>query len=449
LVAQLSRITDLNPTPRHSMHRTLLNLFVFAGLVLCASDLAAQPGMGYEIEEIEIRGNRKTNPEIILRAMPLHRGDLLTPGRVAATQDALYRTRLFRTVHVASRPGSGDGKAVLVVYVEEKRFGDIGASFEYTELDGFGIAADAYHVNLWGEGKWVGAELRRGERLSAWGLSYTDPWFSRSRLSLHVRGGYSATDRDLYRSKDEQQRGSYDLNRTGGSVGIGWPLGLAHRAILSYGIADVEVAGYQAPAVPTFGGEYAAEVAGTLGRDPFSYFGLELQRIPSGRPSGSYQGTEFSLRLDYSAGFLGSDDDFIRTRVEAFRHIETLPGHFLTVGGRAGTIFGSPPFYERFYLDGPNQLRGFEQREIGPEGGMRFVSSELRYCIPLGPIGRVYGFGEWAYVTRPVAGDDRSDSGGSFGLGVLLFNRVDISFGLNTETFIVKSHRFGGINVGL
>ena len=431
------------------MVRILLYLITAAGLTLWSQSLSAQPGMGYEIEKIEIRGNRKTNPDIITRSMPLQKGDRLTPDLVTASQDALYRTRLFRTVHVASRPGSEEGKAVLVVYVDEKRFGDIGSSFEYTELDGFGIAADAYHVNLWGEGKWVGVEFKRGERLNSWGLSYTDPWVGKSKLSLHVRGGYSATDRDLYRSKDAEERGSYDLNRTGGSVGIGWPVGLAHRAILSYGIADIEVAAYHAPELPTHGGEYAAEIDSTLGRDPYSYFSLELQRIPSDGPPGSYSGIDFNLRIDYSAGYLGSDDDFIRARVEAFRHWETFPAQIFTVGGRGGLMFGSPPFYERFYLDGPNQLRGFEQREIGPEGGMRFVSSEARYCIPVRPVGRIYCFGEWAYVTRPVDGGDRSDSSQSFGVGVLLFNRVDISFGISTGTFIVKSHRFGGINVGL
>jgi hypothetical protein len=39
--------------------------------------------------------------------------------------------------------------------------------------------------------------------------------------------------------------------------------------------------------------------------------------------------------------------------------------------------------------------------------------------------------------------------GGTVGVGILLFNRIDISLGLTSGTLIVKSHRFGGINVGL
>ena len=141
-----------------------------------ASRLCAQDATGYVVERIEVRGNRKTKADIILRSLPIHAGDRLTPGRLDASRESLYRTRLFRTVHVAPKPGTEQGKAVLVVYVDEKRFGDAGVSFEYTELDGFGLAADAYHVNLGGEGKTVGVEYSQGERLQRFGFSYADPW---------------------------------------------------------------------------------------------------------------------------------------------------------------------------------------------------------------------------------------------------------------------------------
>ena len=135
--------------------------------------------------------------------------------------------------------------------------------------------------------------------------------------------------------------------------------------------------------------------------------------------------------------------------MEAHRHFATLPGQTLSVGGRAGLIFGSPPFFERFYLDGENQLKGFERRAIGPEGGTEFVSIEGVYAIATRPIGRLYCFAEWAAIRRPVAAFHRRDSNGTYGIGALLFNRVDISYGLKRGTLIVKFHRFGGINLGL
>ncbi|MDA0747581.1 MAG: BamA/TamA family outer membrane protein, partial [bacterium] len=223
------------------MNRMFFRILVL-GLVACwAAPVPATDGTGYVIERIEVRGNEKTKPEYILRSLPLHTGDRITPDRISASRESLYRTRLFRTVHVASKPGTEQGKAVLVVFVDEKRFGDVGVSFEYTELDGFGYAADAYHVNLWGEGKIVGGEYRQGERLKSFSFSYTDPWLANSGLSAHFKAAASSSDRDLYRSKDPLARGRYDLDRTGGAVGLGQPIGQHYRLVLKYSFEDVQV----------------------------------------------------------------------------------------------------------------------------------------------------------------------------------------------------------------
>ncbi|MCE2441038.1 MAG: BamA/TamA family outer membrane protein, partial [Candidatus Latescibacteria bacterium] len=205
------------------MCRTILLLTLL--LAYANPSLFAQDATGYVVERIEVRGNHKTKADIILRSLPIHKGDRLTPGRLDASRESLYRTRLFRTVHVAPKPGTEQGKAVLVVYVDEKRFGDVGVSFEYTELDGFGLAADAYHVNLGGEGKTVGVEYSHGERLQRFGFSYADPWLTSGCTSLHVKALFSRADRDMYRSSDPKKRGLYDVDRIGGAVGLGKPVG--------------------------------------------------------------------------------------------------------------------------------------------------------------------------------------------------------------------------------
>ncbi len=429
------------------MQRALF-LILMAGL-LCGSPLFARDGTGYIVERIEVRGNKKTKPKVILRSLMLRKGDRLPPDWIARSRQALYRTRLFRTVHLASKPGTEEGKAVVVVYVDEKRFGDLGVSLEYTELDGFGIASDAYHVNLWGEGKVVGVEYGLGERLKHWRFSYTDPWLSGSNLSLHVQGSTSSSDRDLYRSKNPDARGRYDLERIGGSLGIGRPIGTAYRLIFKYSFEDVQVGDFRAPAEVRGGGLFAQEVGAAVGRKPVGFLGLDLHRRPSGRPWGSVPGVDLSLQVDFSATYLGSTANFLRLRTELYRHFETFSGQTFSLGGRAGIIFGASPFYERFFLDGPNQLRGMERREVGPEGGTRFVSAEGVYSVSLARMGRFYLFAEGAGIRRPVNGTVRKDAGATAGIGILLFNRIDISFGLTTGTLIVKSHRFGGINVGL
>ena len=65
------------------------------------------------------------------------------------------------------------------------------------------------------------------------------------------------------------------------------------------------------------------------------------------------------------------------------------------------------------------------------------------------PLGRIYALPKAAVSCRFVNDNSRRDAGTAIGVGLLLFNRIDISFGINTGTLIVKSHRFGGIKFGL
>ena len=429
------------------MCRTIVLLSLL--LAYANPSLFAQDATGYVVERIEVRGNHKTKADIILRSLPIHKGDRLTPGRLDASRESLYRTRLFRTVHVAPKPGTEQGKAVLVVYVDEKRFGDVGVSFEYTELDGFGLAADAYHVNLGGEGKTVGVEYSHGERLQRFGFSYADPWLTSGYTSLHVKALFSRADRDMYRSSDPKKRGLYDVDRIGGAVGLGKPVGEKYRLVARYALDQIRINDFEEPEVFISGPEFTREIVSALGRTPISTIGIELYRHPASRFWGGAPGFDLNFRTDFAPGALGTNASYLRSRVEAYRHFATLPGQTLSVGGRAGLILGSPPFFERFYLDGENQLRGFERRAIGPEGGTEFVSIEGVYAIATRPIGRLYCFAEWAAIRRPVAAFHVRDSNGTYGIGALLFNRVDISYGLKRGTLIVKFHRFGGINLGL
>jgi outer membrane protein assembly factor BamA len=164
---------------------------------------------------------------------------------------------------------------------------------------------------------------------------------------------------------------------------------------------------------------------------------------------GSTPGLDVRLQAAYSSEYFGSKSNFLRLQSQIYRHFQAPPGQIFTIGARGGVIFGTPPFYERFFLDGSNQLRGFEPRGFGSEGGRKFVSGEALYSIAMRPVGRLYVFAEWAAVRRPLNQIDKTGSDGTFGIGILLFNRVDLSFGIGSGTLIIKSHRFGGINVGL
>jgi outer membrane protein insertion porin family len=419
-------------------------------LILLCIATPAFAQLGHEIEDIEVRGNEKTRIEIIHQVLPVKIGQTLNKGDLDRSRQVLERLQFFRTVFVNVKPGSEKGKAILVVYVQEKRFGDLGVSLEYSELDGFGIATDAYYANLRGEGKLIGVEYGLGERLKYWGFRYSDPLFLKTNQAFHIQITGSSADRDIFRNSNPDVRGRYDLKRIGFSLGVGQPS--PHRAyhlVLKYAFEAVQTGAFQRPIIPTGDELFANEIAAAEGRENLSKLTLQLIKQSAITLWGSVQGTDFNAGLTLSSKALGSVANFIRLRTELYRHQQLFPGHILSFGGKAGATCGTPPFYERFYIDGPNQLRGIERRVIGPEGGTQFFTAEAIYAIDLKTLGRAYVFAESGGVRRTIGNTQRNDADAAFGIGFLLFNRVDISFGISTGTLIVKSHRFGGIKLGL
>ncbi|MFT5366113.1 MAG: outer membrane protein assembly factor BamA [Candidatus Latescibacterota bacterium] len=441
---------------KHSISgRLFMRAFITLAVLLCfcafTQSLYAQGGIGHTLEKVEVRGNIKTRAETIRQVLPIKQGDQLQKGDVERCTEVLERLSLFKTVLVNAKPGSDAGKAILVVYVQEKRFGGLGVSLEYTELNGFGISADAHHANIGGTGKVMGASYTSGERFKSWGFHYTDPLLLRLNQSFHLQVTGSSADRDLYRSSDSNIRGRYDLERIGASLGFGQPSPTrAYRLIFKYAFEAIQVGAFDKPTVLTNGGLFANEIESDVGREALSFITLELHKQPTS-VWGSKPGFDFGARADISAEAVGSVSNFVRVRVGLHRHFQIYPNHMLSLGGRGGLIWGTPPFYERFYLDGENQLRGVDRRDIGPEGGTHFFMAEAVYSVHIKPLGRAYTFAEAGGLRRPIPNTriHREDTDFSVGIGFLLFNRVDISFGITTGTVIVKSHKFGGINIDL
>ena len=76
-----------------------------------------------------------------------------------------------------------------------------------------------------------------------------------------------------------------------------------------------------------------------------------------------------------------------------------LPGHVLELGGRAGVAeaFGNSsdvPFFERYYLGGPNSLRGFKYHYVSPRQ-ITNTYPPVPYNEPVG--GDTYWFGSAEY----------------------------------------------------
>ena len=448
---------------RRLFERSAAGLFLLL-LLLRPPEVLGRDGSSFVVERIEILGNARTKEDLIIRSMPLKQGDVLTSKRLTASERDLYRTRLFRTVFVSSKPGSSEGKAVVVVYLEEKRFGDINAGVEYSELDGLTFVSDIRYVNLRGEGKNIALSYDLGERRKGWWGTYGHPYLFGSRFSLLVDLYASRFERDLYPDTElafrkaqriglpfdpalgnPDRNGVYRLGRMGATLGFRHSLTGGYRAAFRFSAEDIDVRWLRAPRAF---GPYAQEVQDSQGRDALMTFGVEFQKTLL-EPSRRIPQTEVSASFEYSPSPLGSVSHFVRLKAGGAEHLPLGPGHELSLGFKAGALLGDPPFYERLFLDGDYQLRGFERRAIGAEGGSRILAVEAVYSVPAWRVGRVFLFGEAANVWVKGRRIKLRDLNGTFGVGASLLNRIELSYGFGPRTLILRMHRVGGISAGL
>ncbi len=130
--------------------------------------------------------------------------------------------------------------------------------------------------------------------------------------------------------------------------------------------------------------------------------------------------------LSLEVAGLGGDTRFVKA-IGSTTYFKTIWfGHIISGRAELGHILGwggvQVPIFERFYLGGPNSLRGWKFRQVSPVddtgfaiGGTTEVLGNVEYLVPL-PFGlRIAGFFDAGNVYAPnthLDGGIRSDVGG-------------------------------------
>jgi outer membrane protein insertion porin family len=134
--------------------------------------------------------------------------------------------------------------------------------------------------------------------------------------------------------------------------------------------------------------------------------------------------------------------------------------HILLLGARTGYMKGfggkDVPLFERYFLGGPDDLKGFDYREVGPKsndkyreplGGKTFAFGTAEYSVKVAKIVRLAGFLDGGFL-NPQALDWRlSDYNADCGLGLRIFIlnaplRIDFAFPLKSDLYNNRRFKF-------
>lgn len=340
------------------------------------------------VERINITGNTKTRDFVIRRELAFGEGDPFNRSMVIRGRDSIQGLGYFSKVEVTTAPGSSPDKVVLNINVAESSTGEYGASAGYSTSDGILGEVSLTERNFLGRGQYLRAAIGATQSGRTFDFSFTEPRF----MGLKVSAGLDA----YHRISDETSASFYGSQSTGGQVRFGMPITSALNATVFGGyerktISDKDDPKYAPDANPanksalvTDGQEFNKAFIGYT----LTWNGLDDVKKPT-------QG----LYATFTQQYIGWDHNLLKSEARGRYFMPLLEdsGIVASVRGQAGIVNsldgGSVHAVEAFSA-GPNLIRGFEGRGVGPRlasgeylGSTMYagVSAEIQFPIPALP----------------------------------------------------------------
>jgi outer membrane protein insertion porin family len=392
-------------------------------------DLAftVQEGQKTYVEKIDIRGNVKTKDKVIRRELAIAPGDVFDMVRVRLSQERLENLDYFESVDL--RPETTEppiaGRQDLIVNVQEKNTGKFTVGAGYSSIEGLVANATISQGNFdllnppyfTGAGEKFRLFIQLGSQDQEYDATFIQPWFLDRKLALGV---------DLYRDvwNFDSPNSVFNETRTGARVSLTRALWNDFSSgSIYYNLEDVGIYLIQGwhgfipgphffPSVipPNIPNDILQQTQSHL----FNRFGSTLSYDTRNNPVGLSnwgQLTEFDPEISIG------DETFYKLELKTEWFFPGLfSGHVIQVNARIGSersiSGGNVPFYDRYFLGGEYDLRGFKYRNVGPRAPNPYVPGTV-YDEPVG--GDSFYFGSVEY-SLPII-----EKEGGFGLRFALF----------------------------
>jgi len=411
-------------------------------------------GIQSYVNLVNVQGNARTQDRVIRRELALRPGDVFDTTLLDISRSRLQGLNYFERVETVPQDTIIPGRKDLNVIVEEKRTGSFNFGVGFSTIDSLVGFAEVQQTNFdllnWprftGGGQRFRARAQYGIRRRDFLISLTEPWFLGYRLSF---GG------ELFYRDANFLSAVYDQANYGAALQM-------RRAITPWLSAEAE---YKLEGIRIFNvdeddvGEFIQSQAGTYTRSALSG-GLELNT----RDDIFLTRSGWQVELGGIVAGLGGDVRNYNISFEASRWISLPFDMILLLKAELATVdnYGGDeevPIFDRLYLGGANNMRGFQFRDVGPKdefgnpiGGqsLYYVTADLTFPI----IDRIRGavFLDVGQVNADAWDFSFDNYNADFGFGLWLNLpigpiRMDYGIPIQADQFNDSSGQFN-INVG-
>lgn len=326
------------------------------------------------VERINITGNTKTRDFVIRRELEFAEGDPFNRSLVVRGRQNINALGFFSAVEVTTGPGSAPDKVVINIAVTESSTGEYGATAGYSTTDGILGEVSLTERNFLGRGQYLRAAIGASQAGRTFDFSFTEPRF----MGLKVSAGVDA----YHRINEETASGYYGSQSTGGQFRVGVPLTSDLSGTLFAGMErKVIVDSKPDDSLLVVNGQefYKAFAGYTL-----TWNSLDDSKKPTN-----------GLLATFTQQYIGWDHSLIKSEARARYFVPVIEdsGIIASVRGQAGIIndlSGNGVNSVEAFTAGPQLIRGFEGRGIGPRiqngeylGSVAYagVSAELQFPI--------------------------------------------------------------------
>lgn len=417
---------------------------------------------------VVVSGNTKTRDKVIRRELAAAEQDLFSGKKIKESRNALQRTGYFEDVQFTTRKTDQPDTVDLLVDVKEGPTGTFSIGAGYSSGDQFIFSTSISERNLFGRGQGVNASFDLGTRRQDFILSFTEPYFYDTPLTLGV---------DAFNT--EREFNDFDQRRTGFGVRTSYPLkrlGLPFlrrldgdptyerpryvyhpliehmRGGVGYELTRESISNVSSAATTAIrdekGTSWTSSLTPSLSYDSRDHFFSPTEGVFS------------DLAMKFAG--LGGDNSFLKTDARGRWYYSFLkdPGwggtYTLALGGALGYGVGferrpngkkNLPLFERYFPGGMNSVRGFAERSLGPREGNDVIGGDKQAVLNaevLFPILEQYGLRGVAFFDTGQAfakseGFDLGEFRRSIGVGARWLSpfgplRVEFGFPLNKKS---------------
>ncbi|MBI3884676.1 MAG: outer membrane protein assembly factor BamA [Opitutae bacterium] len=407
----------------------------------------------FQVESINIEGNTKTKSIVIIRELVLGPGDVFDSVRMKISKARLENSRFFDDVNVTPESTNIPGRRNLKVAVKEARTGNLTFGAGFSSLERAVIFTEVTQSNFdlfnrrsffQGAGQKFRLRLQLGSRSSEVVLAFEEPWLFQRELALGFQ---------VFRTTSNFNSAFYEEIRTGGQIYLRKRLFELVEGTLTYTYEIVDIKNVDPNA--------SSQILAQAGQTKISKLGFSLLRDTRDKIVNTTSGNRMEFITEVAGGPLSGDVNYYRleTKGSQFLPVFEFQQQVIAFIGRAGVVenFGKSravPFFDQYFLGGPQTLRGFEFREVGPKntlgepiGGKSygFFSAEYSFDV-VKPI-RFAVFYDAGFVNTDAYDFNPRDFNDNFGFGLRLFVAgaplsLDFGIPLTSDKFNKKGSQF-------